>query len=117
MGILRQKDRRMRAALSHSLSSVVGQYASLPIRETVLIRLLLVVLLLLGEGILSAHPKTLSRLDLPELALFRLRSHDGSKAETRCMLQMQVYHLGSPLNHSHCWPVRVGSCRSGGGGC
>jgi hypothetical protein len=80
----------MRAALSHSLSSVVGAYDSLPDFDDVLRRLP-------GEGILSAHPRTLSMLVLPpEPALFLPRSHDGSKAETRCMLQMQVYNLGVP---------------------
>lgn len=85
----------MRAALSHSLSSVVGAYNSLPAFEDVLS------LLLAGEGILSAQPRTLSRLVLlpvPELALFLLRSQDGSKAETRCILQMQATTRGLVLH-------------------
>lgn len=78
----------MRAALSHSLSRVVGAYDSLPFLEDVLS-------LLAGVGILSAHPRTLSMLVFPpDPALFLLRSHDGSKAETRCMLQVQVTTWG-----------------------
>lgn len=85
---VRQKDIKIRAARSHSLSSVAGAYDSLPDFDDVLS-------LLTDEGILSAQPRTLSRLVLPpDPVLFLLRSQDGSKAETRCILQMQVYSLG-----------------------
>jgi hypothetical protein len=92
-----QNDFRIRAALSHSLSSGAGQYASLPKRTApavvdggLLLRFAGVLLLL------SAHEKTLSKaasegLDLwPDLALLLLLgfdlSHEGSRAETRCMM-------------------------------
>jgi len=92
-----QNDFKMRAAFSHSLSRVVGQYASLP--------------KLAGTGAAAellarlaeepAQPKTLSSdtgtsdgLDLVVVVvvLFVLAapvlvlSHEGSSAETRCMM-------------------------------
>ena len=81
---VRQNDIRMRAALSHSLSRVVGAYDSpFPVFDDAVLNLLP------EAGIRSAHPRTLSRLFFPlllEPALFLLRSHDGSKADTRCIL-------------------------------
>jgi hypothetical protein len=71
----------MRAAFSHSLSRVPAQKASRPYRE--LLRRLL------EAGILSAHPRTLSRLFLPvdPALLLDDRSQDGSRAETRCIMR------------------------------
>ncbi|KAK1256048.1 hypothetical protein MKX07_008307 [Trichoderma sp. CBMAI-0711] len=77
----------MRAALSHSRSSVAGQKASrctrlpwMPLAASVLI-----LERPLGGGGCEdrlGQPKTLPvLLELPEL----LRSHEGKKAETRCM--------------------------------
>lgn len=83
--IVRQKAWRMRAAFSHSLSRVVAQKASRPYREP-LSRL---VEEAEEEGILSAHPRTLSRLFLPvdPALLLDDRSQDGSRAETRCIMK------------------------------
>lgn len=99
----------MRAALSHSLSRGAGQYASLPKRTApavvdggLLLRFAGVLLLL------SAHEKTLSRaasegLDLwPDLALLLLGfdlSHEGSRAETRCM--MGCFPISHALTRTH----------------
>ena len=77
----------MRAALSHSLSKVAGQKISLASRPLLKRDT--------GEGILSAQPRTLSRLALGAwllllvlwvLLVLLLRSQDGSREETRCMI-------------------------------
>src|SRR4051812_12173151 len=65
-GILLQNDRSILAALSLSLSSVVGQKASLPMRFDKR---------LIGAPSLSAHPHTLSK---PFLLVVLVWSHDGS---------------------------------------
>lgn len=91
---VRQNEIKMRAALSHSLSRVVGAKVSLPDFEDA-------VLSLLPE--VAVQLRTLSRLVLPlvEPALFLLEFHDGSKADTRCILQIAGLPPGvSCLNHS-----------------
>lgn len=88
-----QNDFKIRAAFSHSLSRVVGQYTSFPILDVVglLVARLLVVV---------AQLKTLlMALGLPSVAgaaaLFR--SHEGSSADTRCMLRFVVFlHADGP---------------------
>jgi len=77
---VQQNDFKMRAAFSHSLSSVEGQNASLASREE------------REDGMMSAQPRTLSALFLRVwllvklLALDRLRSQLGSRDETRCIV-------------------------------
>ena len=128
-----QNDLRMRAALSHSMSSVAGQYVSRPKRaeaaEVVLMdmRLVVVVVVVVAGGlILSAHPNTLSRAAgrrratvVPMtgwlLRLARARSpHEGSRAETRCMVQTVVVVVlvvvvdGVGVGELGGWPGRAG---------
>ena len=75
---LTQKVLRILAALSLSLSRVVGQKASLPI---------LFVILLTGAPSLSAQPQTLSKpFLLPVLVL----SQEGRKLETRCIVSVHL---------------------------
>jgi hypothetical protein len=71
---LLQNDLKILAALSLSLSSVVGQKASLPMRFESL---------LTGAPSLSAHPQTLSK---PFLLCVLVVSQDGSLAVTFCIL-------------------------------
>jgi hypothetical protein len=80
-----QKLLNILAALSLSLSNVVGQNASLPI---------LFVSLLTGAPSLSAQPQTLSKpFLLPDLVL----SHDGSRLDTRCIfVEISDYRRNHP---------------------
>lgn len=84
-----QKDLRMRAALSHSLSKVAGRKTSL-LSLDVLRRFT-------GEGILSAQPRTRSTLFfritvllwpllLPMTGVLDLLRSHGRRAETRCII-------------------------------
>lgn len=97
----------MRAALSHSLSRVVGQYVSLPKRTAPVAVAAAAGELLRFAGVLllSAHPNTFSKdasdglgLCLRSVVLllgFDL-SHDGSRAETRCMVGFESLCLLLP---------------------
>lgn len=73
-----QNDLRILAALSLSISSVVGQKASLPIRFDSLFT---------GAPSLSAHPQTLSKpFLLCVLVVPQVVSQDGSFEVTFCIL-------------------------------
>jgi hypothetical protein len=81
----------MRAAFSHSLSSAVGQYSSRPKVPAAVAGLAAGAFL--GEASLSAQLKTLlSDLGLEEsgaaVGEAGLRSHEGSRAETRCIVRI-----------------------------
>lgn len=78
-----QKDLRIRAALSHSRSSVAGQKASRCTRLTprFAVSVLILAKPLGGGGCDALRPKKGPVLLLPEF----LFSHEGRKAETRCM--------------------------------
>lgn len=78
-GYVLQNDRRMRAALSLSLSRVVGQKASLPMRLEKR---------LTGAPSLSAQPQTLSN---PCLLFVFVVSHDGSLDVTFSMADVFVW--------------------------
>lgn len=99
-----QKDFNILAALLHSRSRVVGQYVSrlywangakaLSLAAVLAAAAAAPVLLRLPGAIFPAHPKTLPRASgevvlaavVGDVALFGLdRSHEGSRAETRCM--------------------------------
>jgi hypothetical protein len=73
-----QKDLNILAALSLSLSSVVGQNASLPMRFDSR---------LMGAPSLSAHPHTLSN---PFLLWVLVVAHDGSLDLTFSILKMEM---------------------------
>lgn len=105
-GDILQNDFRMRAAFSHSLSRAVGQYASLDELDGSGAVLAVVVVVELSRFpdklvLLPTHPNTLSNdtsdgfcfgapvvVVSPVLvvAALELLSHDGSSAETRCMV-------------------------------
>lgn len=91
-----QKDFRMRAALSHSLSRGAGQYASLSNRAGPAVVDAGLLLRFAAVLFLSVQAKTFSKAASDGLVLWAARalllgccfdlSHEGSREETRCMM-------------------------------